>query len=57
MCTKRKYDKIGALFALSQTKKVGNYNPKRNECRTYFCKVCNAYHLTSKHETSLPTTL
>ena len=48
-CNKKKYkDKISAMFALSQTKFVGNYNPKRNEKRFYFCNECNAWHLTSK---------
>ena len=48
-CSKVKYrDKISAMFALSQCKKVGNYNPIRNECRIYFCHKCNSYHLTSQ---------
>lgn len=48
-CKKRKYkDKLSAMFALSQTKKNGNYNPLRNEKRMYFCSECNAWHLTSK---------
>lgn len=49
-CSKIKYDKLGALFALSQTQKVGRYKPLRNECRVYYCKECQAYHLTSKHK-------
>ena len=48
-CNKRKYkDKLEAMFALSQTKRVGNFNPKRNECRIYYCPLCKSYHLTSK---------
>lgn len=48
-CNKKKYkDKISAMFALSQTQFVGNYSPKRNEKRFYFCNECNAWHLTSK---------
>lgn len=49
-CSKIKYDKLGALFALSQAQKVGKYNPLRNECRVYYCKECQAYRLTSKHK-------
>lgn len=33
MCKKRKYDKLGTMFALSQCKRVGNYNSLRNERR------------------------
>lgn len=50
MCNKIKYDRIGAMFALSQTKHRGNYNPRRNEQRIYYCKICNAWHLTSKSQ-------
>lgn len=38
------------MFALSQTKRVGKYNPLRNECRIYYCEKCKAYHLTSKKD-------
>lgn len=49
MCKKIKYkDKLSAMFALSQCKRVGNYKSKRDECAIYFCNECNAYHLTSK---------
>lgn len=48
VCKKIKYDRLGALFALSQTKYEGNFKAKRNEQRIYFCKKCNAWHLTSK---------
>ena len=48
-CKKRKYkDELSAMFALSQTKYCGNFNPKRNEKRIYFCEKCNAWHLTSQ---------
>ena len=50
MCKKIKYDKLGAMFALSQCKRVGNYNPLRNECRVYYCNECKSYHLTSEKE-------
>ena len=50
MCKKKRYkDKLSALFALSQCKRVGNYKSHRNECRVYFCNECKGYHLTSKH--------
>lgn len=46
---KKKYkDKISAMFALSQCRKVGNYNAKRNEKRIYYCAICKSYHLTSQ---------
>lgn len=47
-CNKKKYDKLGAKFALSQAKFFGNFQSKRNECRIYFCPECKCYHLTSK---------
>lgn len=31
MCKKKKYDKVGAMFALSQTKRQANYNHNRQE--------------------------
>lgn len=46
ICSKRKYDKIGAMFALSQCKHFGS--SRRNEKRTYFCPICGYWHLTSK---------
>lgn len=49
-CTKRKYDKLSAMFALSQTRKLGKTHPERNKCRIYWCKECKAYHLTSKYK-------
>lgn len=46
-CNKKKYDRIGAMIALANTK--SEYaSTKRNEKRYYYCKECNAYHLTSK---------
>ena len=48
-CGKISYkDKLSAMFALSQTKRVGNKKSNRNECRFYFCNICNAFHLTSE---------
>lgn len=46
MCNKKCYDKIGAMFALSQCKHFGS--AKRNEKRIYFCPICKKWHLTSK---------
>lgn len=49
MCNKKRYkDKISAMFALSQCRRVGKTKSKRNECRIYFCNKCKCYHLTSK---------
>jgi hypothetical protein len=42
-CTKKKYDKIGAMMALSSL-----MVRDKGEKRIYFCKQCDAYHLTSK---------
>ena len=49
MCNKIKYkDKLSAMFALSQCRRVGKRKSNRDECAYYFCKECNAYHLTCK---------
>jgi hypothetical protein len=48
MCSKRKYDKIGAMLAIAKIQNKGNYN--RHECRYYFCNKCKAYHLTSQEK-------
>lgn len=48
-CHKKKYDKIGAMLALSSCQKserFGNHN--RQETRFYYCDECKAYHLTSQ---------
>lgn len=47
MCGKKCFDKIGAEFALAKNAcrvHAGN----RMECRIYFCKECNSWHLTSQ---------
>lgn len=47
MCKKRRFDKIGAMMALANNdrrKKLA----QRKERRMYFCRECNAYHLTSR---------
>lgn len=50
-CTKRKFSKFEAMLVLVQAEmryKKKNGKSKRKECRYYYCKQCNAYHLTSK---------
>jgi len=47
-CSKKKYTELMASFALSQIWKQGFTNWKRQEKRKYFCKECNAWHLTSQ---------
>ena len=47
-CTKRRYDKVGAMIALAGTDFASNRNSKRHECRMYFCDSCRAWHLTSR---------
>lgn len=46
-CKKRKFDKIGAMIALSMCKS-GRSGWKRRELRMYYCSTCKAFHLTSK---------
>ncbi|WP_162930801.1 hypothetical protein [Lactococcus allomyrinae] len=44
-CKKIKYSNLGALYALVSAQETHNdYRP----IRKYFCKECQAYHLTSK---------
>ena len=47
MCQKRKFDKLGAMIALSMCRR-GSAGWKRRELRMYYCSRCNAWHLTSK---------
>jgi hypothetical protein len=44
---KRRFrDELAAKFALM---KAGNSRqPRRRECRYYYCKFCEGYHLTSQ---------
>jgi hypothetical protein len=44
-CTKRRFDKIGAMWALAQAKRKNS-----GEIRYYWCPICKAYHLTSQPE-------
>ena len=45
-CWKKKYDKIGAMMALSRC--VSNRKGRRREKRYYKCQHCGSYHLTSE---------
>lgn len=47
-CNKRKYDKIGAMWALvsCRHKRNSKHNMKRGEKRIYYCEECHAWHLT-----------
>ena len=50
-CTKRKFSKFEAMLFLAQAsmnRKRRKGKSRRKECRYYYCKQCNAYHLTSK---------
>lgn len=47
-CSKKRFDKIGAMFVIANAKKESQTNPLRRERRYYFCKDCKAYHVTSK---------
>lgn len=47
-CKKKKYkDKIAAMFALSQCKRGKG---QRQEIRFYYCRDCNAWHLTKQNK-------
>jgi hypothetical protein len=46
-CNKKKFDKVMADFIIAKNAgRVHTHN--RLECRKYFCKSCNAWHLTSE---------
>lgn len=44
-CNKKKLTKIEAEHAIKITPK--SRKQYRKECRTYYCGLCNAWHLTS----------
>jgi hypothetical protein len=46
MCVKKRFDRIGAVEAMYAAR--ASKNPRRRECRYYFCQWCQAYHLTSQ---------
>lgn len=48
-CNKVKYkDKLSAMIALASC--LSLHNKKRMETRYYWCKECNAYHLTKMNK-------
>ncbi len=49
ICTKVRYDEIGAMIALASIKiaKKGH----REERRSYLCHICHSWHLTKQHLT------
>lgn len=51
MCKKRKYSRQGALFAIIKAQRdfrEGKIKADRVPVRSYFCKHCKTYHLTSQ---------
>ena len=49
-CNKKKFSKFEAMLYLVNSdfkNKKRKGRTKRKECRYYYCKQCNAYHLTS----------
>lgn len=49
-CNKKKFTKFEAMLYLVNSdyrNKRNKGRTKRKECRYYYCKHCNAYHLTS----------
>lgn len=50
MCKKRKYSRQGALFAIVRAQREfreGKIKADKVPVRSYFCKHCKTYHLTS----------
>lgn len=52
MCNKRRYAKIEAMLILAKcimkSHRKRKYTNNRDENRYYYCKICKAYHLTSR---------
>lgn len=49
-CNKKKFTKFEAMLYLANSDlryKQSKGKTRRKECRYYYCKQCNAYHLTS----------
>ncbi len=42
-CGKKRYKRLAAMLVLSR---VNNKYKNREECRKYWCDMCNAFHLT-----------
>lgn len=53
-CSKRKLSKVDSMLALVETQHK-RHRQQVKEQRFYFCKYCNAYHLTSKELKEKPT--
>ena len=49
-CHKKAMDKIKALMLIAKNKGANNHNFNRRERRCYYCKYCNAYHVTSSNK-------
>jgi hypothetical protein len=50
-CKKRKLTKFEAMLCIANSEMINKFkkgHTKRRECRYYYCKECNAYHVTSK---------
>lgn len=53
MCKKRGYSRQGALYAIvsaTTTKLNGKNKSDKVPVRSYYCKWCKKYHLTSKSQ-------
>lgn len=48
MCSKRRYSRQGALFAIVRAQRTNKKQRKQAPVRSYYCKYCNSYHLTSQ---------
>jgi hypothetical protein len=47
-CKKRKYrDEIAAKLVMADTARK-DHRREKNEIRTYYCRYCRGYHLTSQ---------
>lgn len=47
-CNKKKFTKFEAmLYLVNSDYRQKRGRTKRKECRYYYCKECDAYHLTS----------
>lgn len=51
-CNKNKFTKFEAMMYIAQAEMLNKKKKgksRRKECRYYYCKECNSYHLTSKY--------
>jgi len=49
-CSKKRFDKISAMFVVANAQKPSQKSFKRKEKRIYFCVECNSWHVTSKNK-------